>query len=308
MTLVMEKTEARASTAAEPGRFELSVSIGKTAAFGFLLDPAGKGSGVEHYRRGRNRLPHYFDWLHVPSETVLSLVDELMPRHPEIVPPLPFCLLVAPRWAPREQAVEVFVNSAFRRHNEMLVRVPSWAKFLLDHQPIERWVALQPELSRVGKVGLIGIETTSTGRHALDVFVRADDLKAGDLRRLAAVAGAPSGQLLHLRRSLFVAGGSDAGPTLLSLRLSGEEALDVGVSFPACRAGSSSDIQKRIETLASVYDLDVTRYVESIEEMARMTGRTPEHTMLGFSSRNDGVVLNATFESVAAPVAVPRAS
>jgi hypothetical protein len=141
----------------------------------------------------------------------------------------------------------------------MLVRVPSWAKSLLGKQPIERWVALQPDLSRVGKVGLIGIETTSTGRRTLEVFVRAEDLQAGDLKRLAAVAGAPSGPLLHLWRSLSIAGESDAGPTLLSLRLSGEETLDVGVSFPAWRAGSSAEVQKRIEALANVHDLDVNR-------------------------------------------------
>ena len=101
MTLVMERTETPTPAPTRDGRFELNVSIGKTAEFGFLLDPAGKGSGPEHYRQGRKRLPHYFDWLDVPSDPVLSLVDELMPQHPEILPPLPFCLLVAPRWAPR---------------------------------------------------------------------------------------------------------------------------------------------------------------------------------------------------------------
>ncbi len=169
MTLVMEKTEAHAADTTTPGSFELKVEIGKTAAFAFLLDPSGDGSGPEHFRRGRNRLPRYFDWLQVPSERALSLVDELMPRHPEVLPPLPFNLLVSPRWARSALSVEVFVNMAFRRHNELLVRVPAWAKFLIGHQPIERWIALQPYLARLGKVGLIGVDTSSTGGQRTEV-------------------------------------------------------------------------------------------------------------------------------------------
>ena len=310
MTLVMEKTEAHAAetTTLTPGSFELKVEIGKTAAVAFLLDPSGDGSGPEHFRRGRNRLPRYFEWLQVPSDRALSLVDELMPRHPEVLPPLPFNLLVLPRWAGSAQSVEVFVNMTFRRHNELLVRVPAWAKFLMGHQPIERWIALQPHLARLGKVSSIGVETSSTGRHALEVVVRVDDLKAEDLKRIAMLAGAPSGQLVHLWRSLSISSSSDAGPTLLSIRLAGEESLDVGVTFPAWRAGSSTEIQKRIQVLALVHDLEVSRYLESIEELRQQTGRAPEHTMLGFSSVNGRVVLTASFESVAAHYGMALAS
>ena len=308
MTLVMEKTEAPAADTTTPGSFELKVEIGKTAAFAFLLDPSGDGSGPEHFRHGRNRLPRYFDWLQVPSERALSLVDELMPRHPEVLPPLPFNLLVSPRWAGSAQSVEVFVNMAFRRHNELLVRVPAWAKFLIGHQPIERWIALQPYLARLGKVGLIGVDTSSTEGHALEVLVRADDLQAVDLKRLATLAGAPSGQLLHLWRSLSMTGVSDPGPTILSIRLAGDESLDVGVTFPARRAGSSIGIQKRIQSLAHVYDLEIGRYLKSIEELKRLWGRAPEHTALGFSSKNGRIVLTASFESVAAPYGMSRAS
>ena len=308
MTLVVERTGAHAADTTTSGSFELKVEIGKTAAFAFLLDPAGEGSGPEHFRRGRNRLPYYFEWLQVPSEPALSLVDELVPRHPEVLPPLPFNLLVSPRWAGSARSVEVFVNMASRRHNESLVRVPSWAKFLMGYQPIERWVALQPYLSRLGKVGMIGVETSSTGRHALEVLVRVDDLKAEDLKRIATLAGAPSGQLLHLWRSLSIAGGSDPGPTLLSIRLAGEESLDVGVAFPARRAGSSTEIEKRIQVLALVHDLEASRYLESIEELRRQRGRAPEHTMLGFSSVNGRVVLTASFASVAAHYGMARAS
>ena len=308
MTLVMERTEAHAADTTTPGSFELKVDIGKTAAFAFLLDPSGDGSGSGHFRHGRNRLPRYFDWLRVPSERALSLVDQLMPRQPEVLPPLPFNLLVSTRWAGSAQSVEIFVNMAFGRHNELLVRVPAWATFLMGHQPIERWIALQPHLARLGKVSSIGVETSSTGRSALEVVVRVDDLQAEDLKRLATLAGAPSGQLLHLWRSLSISDGSDSGPTLLSIRLAGEESLGVGVTFPAWRAGSSTEIQKRIQVLALVHDLEASRYLESIEELRRQTGRAPEHTMLGFSSENGRLVLTASFESAAARYEVPRAS
>ena len=308
MTLVMERTEAHAADTTTPGSFEVKIEIGKTAAVTFLLDPSGDGSVPERFRGGRNRLPRYFEWLQVPSERALSLVDELMPRHPEVLPPLPFSLLVSPRWAGSAQSVEVFVNMAFRRHNELLVRVPAWAKFLMGHQPIERWIALQPHLARLGKVSSIGVETSSTGRHALEVVVRADDLQAEDLKRLASVAGAPSGQLLHMWRSLSERSVSDPGPTLLSIRLTGEESLDVGVTFPGWRAGSSAEIQKRIQVLALVHDLEASRYLETIEELRQQTGRAPEHTMLGFSSENGRIVLTASFRSIAAHYELSLAS
>ena len=308
MTLVMERTEAHAADTATPGSFELKVDIGKTAAFAFLLDPSGDGSGPGHFRRGRNRLPRYFDWLQVPSERALSLVDQLMPRQPEVLPPLPFNLLVSTRWAGSAQSVEIFVNMAFGRHNELLVRVPAWATFLMGHQPIERWIALQPHLARLGQIGLMGVDTSSTGGHALEVLIRADDLQAEDLKRIATLAGAPSGQLLHLWRSLFTTGVSDAGPTLLSIRLAGDASLDVGVAFPARRAGSSLDIQKRIQSLAYVYDLEIGRYLESIEELKGLSGRAPEHSMLGFSSKDGRIILTASFESVAAHHGMSRAS
>ena len=101
---------------------------------------------------------------------------------------------------------------------------------------------------------------------------------------------------------------SDAGPTLLSIRLAGEESLEIGVTFPAWRAGSSTEIQKRIQVLALVHDLEVSRYLESIEELRQQTGRAPEHTMLGFSSVNGRVVLTASFESAAAHYGIALAS
>ncbi len=109
-------------------------------------------------------------------------------------------------------------------------------------------------------------------------------------------------------RSLSISDGSDPGPTLLSIRLAGEESLDVGVTFPAWRAGSSSEIQTRIQLLARDHDLETSRYLESIEELRRQSGRAPEHTMLGFSSENGRVVLTASFKAVAAHYGVPRAS
>ena len=54
--------------------------------------------------------------------------------------------------------------------------------------------------------------------------------------------------------------------------------------------------------------VDLRRYLESIEEITRMTGRAPEHTVIGFASRGEDVVLNASFASVAASYAVPQAS
>ncbi len=310
MTLVMEKTELHAAdtTTTTPSSFELKVEIGTTAAFAFLLDPSGEGSGPEHFRRGRKRLPRYFDWLEVPSERALSVVDELMPRQPELLSPLPFNLLVSPRWAGNARSVEVFVNMASRRHNESLVRVPAWAKFLIGHQPVERWIALQPYLARLGKVALIGVDTSSTGEHALEVLVRADDFQAEHLKRFAMLAGAPSGQLVHLWRSLSASRGSDSGPTILSIRLAGDESLDVGVTFPARRAGSAIEIQKRIQALAHVYDLDISRYLKSIEELKRLSGRPPQHTVLGLSSKNGRIVLTASFESVAAHHGMARVS
>lgn len=311
MTILMEKTkvsEARAADTTTSRSFELKLYIGETAAFGLLLDLSGGASGPEHFRRVRKRLPPYFEWLQVPSEPALSVVDELMPRHPEVLAPLPFGLLVSPRWAAGRQSVEVFVNMAFRRHNELLVRVPAWAKFLMGHPPIERWVALQPHLARLGKVGLIGVETSSTGRRALEVFLRADDLQAVDLKRIATLAGAPSGQLLHLWRSLTMSGGSETGPMLLSVGLTGGESLDVGVTFPAWRAGSSTEIQKRIQLLARLHGLEAGKYLESIEKLRRLTGRAPEHTMLGFSVENGRVRITASLESVIAPASMGRAS
>ncbi len=103
-------------------------------------------------------------------------------------------------------------------------------------------------------------------------------------------------------------GVSDPGPTILSIRLAGDESLDVGVTFPARRAGSSIGIQKQIQSLAHVYDLEIGRYLKSIEELKRLSGRAPEHTVLGFSSKNGRIVLTASFESVAAPYGMSRAS
>ena len=299
MTLVLDRAEVPAPATPElsTGSFGLSVTIGNTGSFGFLVDPSGGASPADQFRNSRHRLPGYYDWLRVPSEPALTLVDELMPEHPEFLPRQPFVLLVAPQWTAFGQTVEVLVNSAFRAHNEILVRVPAWAKQLTLDQPIERWIALQPHLAQLGSVGLVGVETTSAGERALQVFVRADELTAADLKRLAAVAGAPAGELLHFWRSLCLSSADEPGSTLVSLRLSGRESLDVGVSFPARRAGSSIEIQKRLQCLARAHELDTGRYLESILELSHTTGREPEHTMLGFASRNGELTLTASFEA-----------
>ena len=200
-------------------------------------------------------------------------MDELIPEHPEVLPRQPFGLLVAPRWTVWGQSLQVLVNSAFRAHSEILVRVPAWAKRLGLDQPVARWIALQPQLAQIGTVGLIGVETTSAGERALEVFVRADELTATDLKRLAAVAGAPAGELLHVWRSLCLGSADEPSPTLVSLRISGNESLDVGVSFSASRAGSAIEIQRRLQCLARAHKLDTSRYLESILEMGHTSGR-----------------------------------
>lgn len=303
MTIVMEHAQIfeavsvpveRSTTA---GTFELEVSIGRTPTFGFLLDPSGNATGPDHFRRGRKQLPSYFGWLRVPQEPALSLVDELLPSHPEVLPAMPFGLLVSPRWGACSRSVEVFVNTTLRLHNELLVRVPGWATTLMGHQPVEAWIELQPHLSRLGRVGLIGIESSSRGRRTLAVFLKVEDLRAEDLKRVAMLAGAPSGKLLHLWRTLS-GGDGGLGPTLLSIALSGENSLDVGVTFSAQRAGTSREVQRRIEFLANVHGLQASRYVECVEELTQLTGCVPEHTMLGLSTEGSGVRISASLESV----------
>lgn len=92
------------------------------------------------------------------------------------------------------------------------------------------------------------------------------------------------------------------------MRLAGEETLDVGVQFAARRAGSSADIRKRIGWLARVHGLDAQRYVASIEEFHEMTGRAPDHTMLGFASKGGRLQITASFVSATATEGLSRAS
>lgn len=308
MTLVLERIETQSPDAPPSRSFELKVSLGKTPSFGFVVDPTDRATGAEPFRRALERIPKYFDWVRVPSQAVLSLVDDLVPPNPELLPPQASGLLVSPMWTAHARSVGVLVNTAFRRSDELLVRVPAWAKYLMGYHSMARWVALQPHISLLGDVVMMGVEAASAGRNALEIIVSAERFNAEKLRRIATLAGAPSGELLHLWRTLAVAGGQSGGPSLVSLKLTGKERIDVGVTFPASRVGTSGEIQRRLHSLSSVYELDETRYRESLDELTRLTGGAPAHTALGFSSQDGGVVLTTTFESVAAHQGLSRVS
>jgi hypothetical protein len=279
--------------------FDFSVTIGSRGGVRFALDPAGGVRGSEAFRRAGEGggVAAVFRWMELESHRALSLVQDLIPPYPELVPPLPFEVLAAPTWASTSRSLEAYINVSHRHLAELLVRVPSWTRWLLPEQPTARWIALQSKLMKLDGPSFVGVSSASDGTSGLRVYFCASELTANDLQRIAAEAGESAGALLHLWRSLVTStnsGGTTSG-ALLSVGFTGNEALDVGVTIPSSTVSLDDHaVRKRLEVLAEVHGIRSDDYSVSLEAMSAASGRPPEHRMIQFSTDGDSVSLTAT--------------